>query len=155
MATQRTLAAALFSASVACAGVSPAGVRARGDPAALQAALAAAIAAGAPSFIVEPLLYNFSATSLHIYGARDMLIDGTGAEITFAGGAGFRVTNATRVELRGFEVDADPFFSSQGVVRDGSRDGKWFNYTLGVEEGVPPPALHARAPSSGTRRTAP
>jgi len=141
----RALAFALLSASAARAGVSPAGARApRGDPAALQAALAAAIAAGAPSFTVAPLLYNFSATSLHVYNARDMLIDGTGAELTFAGGAGFRVTNATRVELRGFAVDADPFFSSQGVVRDGSRDGKWFNYTLDVEEGFPPPQVNAR-----------
>lgn len=157
MGRTRTLVALIFAG--AAGGVAPPSAGATGgaalptattlaarDPAALQAALSAAIAAGAPTFTVPPGLYNFSSIglSLHIYNARDMLIDGTGAELTFTGGAGFRVTNATRVELRGFTVDADPWFSSQGVVRDGARDGKWFNYTVDVEPGFPPPRLGAR-----------
>ena len=109
-----------------------------GDVAALQRAVAAAVAARAPSLVVAPGLYNFSAlppgapVTLDIADATDFaLVSGGAVEFIFPPDGGLRVTSSADVSLLGpFTLDAWPPFTAQGVVSDGRRDGKWFNFTL-------------------------
>ena len=113
------------------------------DPAALQRDIAAAIAANAPSFTVLPGLYNFSAlpasnpATLAITTATDFrLISGGDVEMLFPPHGGFRVLHSERIALTGpFTLDAFPPFTTQGVVSDGRRDGKWFNFSLDLDPG--------------------
>ena len=114
-----------------------------GDAAALQRAVAAAVASGAPSFTVPPGVYNFSALpagaapTLAITNASDFtLASGGEVEFVFPPLGGLRVAHSARVALAGpFRVDAWPPFTTQGVVRGGTRDGVWFNFTLQLEPG--------------------
>lgn len=117
-----------------------------GDPALLQAQLSQAISRGSPFLAIAPALYNFSGASLIISNAASLTVDLRGSELTFspASDAGIRIANASNLTLVGPVIDSAPFFSSQGVVSAGVRDGKWFNYTFAVEAGFPPPVLGGR-----------
>jgi hypothetical protein len=116
-----------------------------GDPAALQRSVAAAVAAGAPSLTVAPGLYNFStlpsgARTLDIAHASSFsLISGGDVEFLFpVDDGGLRVTSSSDVSLVGpFTLDRWPLFTTQGLVRDGIRDGKWYNFTLVPDAGFP------------------
>ena len=115
------------------------------DPAALQAAISAAIAAGAPSFTVPPGLYNFSAlppgasaTLLLANASNFSLVSGGGAgvEFVFPPHGGLTVYRGEGVRLVGpWVIDAWPPFTTQGVVSGGRREGKFFNFTLTLDEG--------------------
>lgn len=114
-----------------------------GDPAALQRALASAIAAGKSSYTIPPGVYNFSSLpenaspTLVLDSVTEFsLISGGDVEFVFPPVGGVRVANSENVNLVGpFTIDAWPPFTTQGVVRDGRRDGKWFNFTLTLDEG--------------------
>jgi hypothetical protein len=114
-----------------------------GDPAALQQAVAAAIAAGARSYTVAPGLYNFSAlpagapSTLELVGATDFaLVSGGAVEFVFPPHGGLTVLRSARVALAGpWTIDAWPPFTTQGVVSGGVRSGKWFNFTLTLDAG--------------------
>ena len=69
--------------------------------------------------------------------AASLTVDLRGSELTFspASDAGIRIANASNLTLVGPVIDSAPFFSSQGVVSAGVRDGKWCNYTFAVEAG--------------------
>ena len=113
------------------------------DPAALQAAVTAAIAAGEASYTVAPGLYNFSAlpwgsaATLELIGATNFsLISGGDVEFVFPPHGGLTILRGSRVGLVGpFTLDAWPPFTTQGVVSGGVRDGKWFNFTLTLDAG--------------------
>ena len=140
-----------------------------GDPAALQRAVTAAVAAGAPSFTVAPGVYNFSALpagtppTLVIAGARDFnLTSGGAVEFIFPPLGGLRVQDAARVSLVGpFVLDAWPPFTTQGVISGGRRAGKWFNFTLTLDAGFDIDEAARFLPSralffdAATRRTLP
>lgn len=114
-----------------------------GDPAALQRAIAAAIAAGERSYVVAAGLYNFSALppavppTLSIVGASNLaLASGGDVEFIFPPNGGLRVESTSNVSLVGpYVIDAWPPFTTQGVVSRGRRSGKWFNFTLTLDEG--------------------
>jgi len=111
-----------------------------GDPAALQSAVSAAIAARAQSFTVASGLYNFTnlpAGTLELVNASDFaLLSGGDVEFVFPPHGGLRVKSSARVGLVGpFTIDAWPPFTTQGVVSDGIRSGKWFNFTLTLDAG--------------------
>ena len=114
-----------------------------GDPAALQRAVAAAVAAGERSYVVAAGLYNFSALppasprTLSIVGASDFaLTSGGDVEFVFPPNGGLRVESTSNVSLVGpFVIDAWPPFTTQGVVSHGRRSGKWFNFTLTLDAG--------------------
>lgn len=139
-----------------------------GDPAALQRAVASAVAAGARSFVVAPGLYNFSSlapgdATLAIVGAAGFsLTSGGDVEFLFPPSGGLRVESSSNVSLEGpFVVDAWPPFTTQGVVSNGRRVGKWFNFTLALDAGfeidAPARFLPSRALffDPATRRTLP
>lgn len=108
-----------------------------GDPASLQRAVTAAVSSGAPSVTVAPGIYNFSSgqATLEIVGASNFsLVSGGDVEFIFPPVGGLRVTHALGVSLTGpFVFDAWPPFTTQGVIKDGVRDGKWFNFTLTLD----------------------
>ncbi len=111
-----------------------------GDPAALQLAVASAIAAGAPSYTVPPGLYNFSAAAspeLTLANATNFsLLSGGAVEFVFPPHGGLSVTRATDLSLVGpWTLDAWPPFTTQGVVSGGVRSGKFFNFTLTLDAG--------------------
>jgi hypothetical protein len=114
-----------------------------GDPVALQRAVAAAVSSRAPSFTVPPGIYNFSAlpprapATLDIVNASDFsLVSGGAVEFIFPPVGGLRVTHSANVSLSGpFVIDAWPPFTTQGVVRGGVRDGKWFNFSFTLDPG--------------------
>ena len=111
-----------------------------GDPAALQRAVAAAVASGAPSLHVAPGVYNFSSLSeatLSITNATGFSLVSDGeVEFIFPPVGGLRVTHSAAVSLTGpFRIDAWPPFTTQGVVSRGLRGGTWFNFTLTLDAG--------------------
>ena len=133
-----------FTASLAAASHLAHPANGGGDPAAaLQRAVASAIASGAPNFTVAPGLYNFSAlpagapATLSLANATDFsLLSGGGVEFVFPPHGGLRIEGGARVGVVGpFVIDAWPPFTTQGVVRSGVRGGKWFNFTLALEPG--------------------
>ena len=139
-----------------------------GDPAALQAAVASAVTAGAPTFIVPPGVYNFSAlppsapATLEIVRATNFTLAAGGeVELIFPPLGGLRVLSSTNVPLTGsFTLDAWPPFTTQGAVSRGRRDGKWFNFTLTLEAGFAlDPARYIKSRAlffdPATRRTLP
>lgn len=135
-----TAAAGLLGAAAVAAGAARVDA---GDAASLQQALAAALAAGDASLLVPPGLYNFSALpaaapkTLDISGAsRFSLVSGGAVELVFPPSGGLRVDQSADVSVVGpFAMDAWPLFTTQGAVSDGVRDGKWFNFTLALDEG--------------------
>ena len=114
-----------------------------GDPAALQRALASALASGAGSFTVPNGTYNFRAlpagapATLAITNAANFsLISGGAVEFVFPPIGGLRVSHSAHVALAGpFTIDAWPPFTTQGTVSGGVRDGRWFNFTLTLDPG--------------------
>lgn len=110
-----------------------------GDPSSLQRDIAAAVSSGATSYTVAPGVYNFSAAgqpaTLEIVGATNFsLLSGGDVEFVFPPIGGLRVTHATDVSLTGpYVFDAWPPFTTQGVIKAGVRDGKWFNFTLTLD----------------------
>jgi hypothetical protein len=91
--------------------------------AALQAALDAAIAAGAPTFALPPGNTFFNGANFNISGAGAMSIGGAdGAAPTtlfFEPGFGVAVSDAHGTELRGFSIDYAPLPFVFGPVRAG------------------------------------
>lgn len=83
----------------------------------LQAALDAAVASGAPSYTLAPdATYYQNASALTISAARRFLIDGAGATLVFAPGAGVLFDMAADVEFRNVTVRYEPPCFSQGAV---------------------------------------
>lgn len=112
-----------------------------GDPAALQRAVSTAIASGAKNFTIAPGLYNFSSQSapatLSLTNASGFsLISGGAVEFVFPPHGGLRISHSASLNLTGpFTIDAWPPFTTQGVVKGGTREGKWFNFTLSLDAG--------------------
>jgi hypothetical protein len=80
--------------------------------AALQAAIDAAIAAGAPRVDIAPGVYAFGASPLRIAGASHLSVGGrggpSGVSFVFAPGAGVTLSNASDVELHDVNSDYSP-----------------------------------------------
>lgn len=112
-----------------------------GDPAALQRAVTAAVAARLPSLAVPPGTYNFSSlpasdpATLSITDAASFALVASGAvELVFPPRGGVRINDSSNVSLSGVTIDAWPPFTTQGLVSHGKRAGKWFNFTLTIQD---------------------
>ena len=99
---------------------------ARADPpspaaAALQAALDAAVAAGAPSFALPAGPVFFNGANFNISGAGAMSIGGSASTVLmFEPGFGVAVSDASGTELHDFSIDYAPLPFVFGAVRAGA-----------------------------------
>ena len=65
---------------------------------------------------IEPKDYVFSNVSLQIFGAKDLHIDGNGANLIFYYGFGVNIVNSNNCTFNGFTLDSNPPNFAQGIV---------------------------------------
>lgn len=88
-------------------------------PSQLQAAISAAVLAGAPSYSIPPGVYNFSDTGiggLNVTKASNLIIEGGGAVLVFYPGFGVTVLSSVNVTVQNLTVDYYPPCFTQGVI---------------------------------------
>lgn len=84
---------------------------------ALQDAIDAAIAAGQPSFTLQPgMQYSIVNMSLSVADAANFVLDGAGATLAFTPGFGFVVNNASSILVQNLSVTYSPTCFTQGIV---------------------------------------
>jgi len=112
--------------------------------AALQAALDAALARGAPSLALAPgATYAFGAASLSLRGASGFALDGAGATLVFAPGFGVLVRESRESALRNFTVAYDPPCFTQGLIV--ASDAAARTVDVRIDAGYPAPDAGAAA----------